>query len=210
MKEKRDKVGESYTLYSMQKKLIRCWEIKERLLDGLRAATTAYNLPGGERRVINLPQIAQLEEECHNFLYEAKNYIRDLLNAVNILYGTDFKEAREFSRERKGRQSLIDFAVKTFGEQDRRTKFLQKTTSTVEYFIDFRNAVEHPGGYSGVLRIENISLDPDGTIAEPTWWPKRTASQWMLPLPFASIWKPEFTTCLRWARTSLFFGRWII
>jgi hypothetical protein len=103
-------------------------------------------------------------------LYEAKNYIRDLLKVVNILYGTDFKEASEFSRAKKGRGSLIDIAVSTFGEHGARTKFLREAASSVEYFIDFRNAAEHPGGYSGELRVENIHLDPDGKIAEPTWW----------------------------------------
>jgi len=174
--ETRDRIGEIY-LYSLQKKLLRCWEIKERLLESLRVAQKTYKLPSGQERAINLPQIARLEEECHNFLYEAKNYIRDLLKVVNILYKADFKEASEFLRAKKGRQSLIDFAIRTFGEHDARTRFLREAASTVEYFIDFRNAVEHPGGYSGELRIENISLDPDGKTAEPTWWREKNGQR---------------------------------
>jgi hypothetical protein len=47
---------------------------------------------------------------------------------------------------------------------------LQDAVSTAQHFVDYRNAVEHPGGYSGELRIENISLDPEGKLVEPTWW----------------------------------------
>jgi hypothetical protein len=47
-KEIRDKIGGIY-LYSLQKKLIRCWEIKERLLEGFvrHRKPTSYPLARG-------------------------------------------------------------------------------------------------------------------------------------------------------------------
>src|SRR5262249_2838764 len=89
-KETHDKIAEQYL--TLQKRLLRCWEIKERFRQEFNAAVEAYKPPQpGEP--VQLPQIARLDEECQNFLYEAKNYIRGLLQVVNLLYGTDFKEA---------------------------------------------------------------------------------------------------------------------
>ena len=51
--------------------------------------------------------------------------------------------------------------------------FLQEAATIVEYFIRFRNAVEHPGGYSGELRINNFSFQSDGKIREPTWYTEK-------------------------------------
>jgi hypothetical protein len=168
-KEKFDKVGDLY-LSSLQKKLLRCWEIEDRFRIEFNAAADAYKPPSRRGQAVNLPQIVRLEEECHNFLYEAKNYIRDLLKVVNLLYDTAFSEASEFSRAKKGGQSLIEFATKAFSETDSKTKFLKESAKSVQYLIDFRNAVEHPGGYSGDLRIVNFTLETDGRITEPTWY----------------------------------------
>ena len=57
--------------------------------------------------------IVRLEEECHNFLYEAKNFVRDFLKAFNILYGATFAEASNYFRPatpKNGKQSLIWYA----------------------------------------------------------------------------------------------------
>jgi hypothetical protein len=96
-----DKVSNLY-VNSLQKKLLRCWEIKERSKEEFAAAIGEYRPPSAANAPVKVPQIARLEEECHNFLYEAKNFIRDLLQVVNYLYGTTFEAASEFSLARKG------------------------------------------------------------------------------------------------------------
>jgi len=170
-KELKDNIGELY-VNSLVKKLLRCWEIKERFHEEFKAAIESYK-PAPAGRAVAVPQIARLEEECHNFLYEAKNYIRDLLQVINLIHGTDFKEASEFTRAKKGGLSLIDFAKKTFGEQDAKTRFLEEASAFVEHMVSFRNAVEHPDGYNGHLRIENFTRDPDGKLAEPSWYQEK-------------------------------------
>ena len=40
---------------------------------------------------------------------------------------------------------------------------------TVERVVDYRNAVEHPEGHSGTLKIRNFRLDPNGKFSEPGW-----------------------------------------
>jgi hypothetical protein len=167
--ETRDKITEIY-VHSLQKKLIRCWEIEERFRSEFKSAVESYKPPSSSSQVVQLPQIPRLEEECHNFVYEMKNYVRDLLKVFNLLYGTDFKEASEFFRAKKGSKSLVEFAASAFGRVDPKTKFLEEAVEQVEHVVNFRNAVEHPGGYSGELRITNFALEPDGKICEPTWF----------------------------------------
>ena len=118
---------------------------------------------------VELPQVPKLEEECHNFLYEAKNYLRDLLQVFN-LYGTKYEEASEWVRAtRKSPQSVVDYAAKTFGETNVNTVFLRQLPKCIEPFIDMRNAVEHPRGHSGELILGNLSFAENGTFVAPFW-----------------------------------------
>src|ERR1700751_6118401 len=104
-KTKSDEIGSLY-LSSLQKGLIRCWEIEQRLLKEFRAAIETYKPPSSKNQVIHVPQMSRLEEECRNFLYGAKTYVRDFLTVFNLLYGTHFTEASESSRARKGKESV--------------------------------------------------------------------------------------------------------
>jgi hypothetical protein len=167
-KEVKDKVGGLY-LDSLMKKLLRCWEIEDSFKKSFAEATAKYKPPATPNAPVEIPQIERLEGDCHNFLYEAKNYIRDVLYVVNKLYGTSFSEASEFSKARKGGKSLIEFATETFGPDDARTKMLVEAVPWVEEAIAMRNAVEHPDGYSGRLVIENFRRDPDQKLSEPVW-----------------------------------------
>jgi hypothetical protein len=167
-KDIQGKVGDLY-VNSLQKKLLRCWEIEDRLKKELAAAVGKYKPPTVANAPVEVPQIARLKEECHSFLYEAKNFIRDLLKVVNHLYGTTFEEASEFLRAKKGSQSLVEFAEKTFGADDAKTMMLKEAVPLIEQLISMRNAVQHPDGYSGKLVITNFTLGSDRKIDEPTW-----------------------------------------
>jgi hypothetical protein len=90
---------------SLMGKLLFCWEIKERLQSQLSAAMASTPT------AVNFPYILRLEEECHNFLYETKNYIRDLLKVFNLLYGTNFKEASEFPARRRAASRLSNLPL---------------------------------------------------------------------------------------------------
>jgi hypothetical protein len=131
-KDIQDKVRDLY-VDSLLKKLLRCWEIEERFNKEFAAAVGKYRPPATANAPVEVPQIARLDEECHNFLYEAKNFIRDLLQVVNQLYGTTFKEASEFFRARKkGSRSLVEFAEKTFGVDDAKTKMIRGAVPSVK------------------------------------------------------------------------------
>lgn len=167
--------GQVLDLYlnGLCKKLIRCWEISERYRTEFNTQAESYT-PPKPGVITEVPHIIGLEQECHNFLYEMKNYIRDILSVINFLYDTQFNEASEFYQGKdkspmRGK-SLIDFLEDSLGSDDSRTKFLSEFADGIQYFVAMRNAVEHPGGYSGHLKVENFELCSDGKIAEPCWW----------------------------------------
>jgi hypothetical protein len=148
----------------------RCWEIEERFRKEFVAAAGKFKPLVVANALVEVPQIARLEEECHNFLYEAKNFIRDLLQVANHLYGTNFKEASEFfSAGNKGNQSVVEFAIKTFGVDDVKTSVLEAAAPWIKELIRMRNAVEHPDGHSGKLVLANFTLRADIKMVEPTW-----------------------------------------
>lgn len=158
---------------SLMKKLLRCHEIFCRYRDSFNNAVTSYQRPTMPTQLVEVPVIPRLEDECHNFLYEAKNIIRDTLLIFNCFYGTSFEEASEFyeaKKPRKGNQSLIDYMNQVFGQQDDRTVYLSQFKTNLEYIVRHRNAIEHPNGYSGNLIIKNFDVRADGTLNVPCWW----------------------------------------
>jgi hypothetical protein len=167
-KDEQEKIGSIY-IDSLVKKNLRCWEIEQRLRAEFGKKLASYKPPAPGAVSVELPQIPRLEEECHNFLYEAKNYLRDLLQVFNLLYGTNYKEASEWVRASKAAPSVMDFAAKTFGEKHVNTVFFRQMPTCIEPFIDMRNAVEHPKGRSGELKITNIAFDSGGKLAAPVW-----------------------------------------
>jgi hypothetical protein len=169
--EARDGIKVVY-MSSLAKKLLRCWEIADRYRLEFSKQMAAYKPPPAGAQIVKMPHVLRLEEECHNFLYEAKNFIRDLLKVVNLLYGTAFVEASEYlwvAKKGKMKQSLIGFAEMTFGAVDPKTKVIRDFSPVVERVVTYRNAVEHEGGYSGTLRIMNFRFQPGGKLLEPGW-----------------------------------------
>jgi hypothetical protein len=155
-KELNDKVGGLY-LHSLMKKLLRCWEIEDAFKKSFAEGVARYKPPPTPNTAVEIPQIDRLEAECHNLLYEEKNYIRDVLYVFNKLYGTSFSEASAFSKARKGGKSLIDFATETFGPEDARTKMLVEAVPFVEEAIAMRNAVEHPEAIAARLSLRTFN-----------------------------------------------------
>lgn len=76
---------------SLAPKLLHCWEIKERLAAERAKAHASYKPPGRGEAAAIVPHIPRLGPECHSFLYEAKNFLRDLVTVFNLLHGTKIK-----------------------------------------------------------------------------------------------------------------------
>jgi hypothetical protein len=120
-------------------------------------------LPGGiqaagSRRRIG-GSIVTLKEDCEDFRYQAKNYLRDLLKLFNLLWGTQYEDAAEWVEGKKGRPSVRAFIIKKFGEKHANAMFIRQFQACIEPFVLMRNAVEHP--QPSRLVIRHFSRDGD-------------------------------------------------
>lgn len=115
--------------------------------------------------VLEVPHILRLEERIEAYLYNAKSCLRDVLKIYNIVFGASFSEARY--------DQAIRWAGEKFGENDSLTKFLKLDHDRwIQTLVKMRNAIEHPGGYSGYLNIHNFDIKTENVqvaITEPSW-----------------------------------------
>ena len=167
-KDKAEKIQSLY-LNDLTPKLLRLSQIQEKLRGETERLVASYKPAGKGAVSVTLPQVMQLEEECRNYLYEAKNLLRDLLQVFNLLFGTSFEEASEWTMAKKPRPSVIQYAEATFQAQPDHIRYLKQLPACIAPFVAMRNAVEHPGGHSGTLVIQNFYFKPDGTLAAPDW-----------------------------------------
>ncbi len=166
----KDARQEVMTVYfGLTERWLRCHEIVERLTGQLRTAITEFR-PDGDPRVITVPHIGGLRGEVENFLYEAKNYLRDLLNIVNIFFNEKFDEASAFySTKEHGKSGLVRWATGKFSATDPFTTMLISEQEWTRELIRKRNAVEHPRGKSGTLHIDNFTVTPTRDLVLPHW-----------------------------------------
>jgi hypothetical protein len=65
-----------------------------------RANAAAKEIPQQrDPRGRQIPHIIDLKGTAENFLYEAKNYLRDLLELLRIAYGCKLKNASDFAKD---------------------------------------------------------------------------------------------------------------
>lgn len=169
-KEDQQSVGELYMM-TLQPRLLKCFDILCRLRTALHesAASAANDQKQNNGRIKALPHVAGLQGEVESFLYETKNYLRDLLNVFRIFFGFNKMAASQFYDVKgKGESQIAAWSRKKFGADDDLTKFLKSEQAWIEQLVRMRDAIEHPGGWSGKLIIHNVRLHPQGFIP-PTW-----------------------------------------
>ena len=155
---------------TLQSRLLKCYDILCRLRQALlESAASVENEHKQDERIRALPYVVGLEGEVESFLYETKNYLRDLLNLFRIFFGFNKIAASQFYDPKgNGESKLTAWSRKKFGSEDNLTKLLQSEQAWVEQTVRMRDAVEHPGGWSGTLTIHNVRLHPQGFIP-PSW-----------------------------------------
>ncbi|MGD1042227.1 MAG: hypothetical protein ABR913_04085 [Sedimentisphaerales bacterium] len=118
-------------------------------------------------KVLSLPSMPSVRENAERFLYVAKSSLRDLQGIFKVFFGKDFGSGANYTE-------VIKWSQKTYGVDDPLTKQLNENYDHwIKELIAKRNAVEHPGGHSGHLRIKDYStVIQDGTIkiCEPIWY----------------------------------------
>ena len=168
-KEKEGRVLELY--FELTKRLLKLDQLVGRLMEGMQKADEEMTANKAAGRDSNLPQILGIEGDVETFLYDAKNFLRTLLGVPNIFFDEAFDEASAFwDPKGDGRGTLVSWATDKFGPDDGFTKMLVTEQPWVGDLIRLRNAVEHPGGRSGTLYIENVALHPTGKMVLPVWW----------------------------------------
>ena len=168
-KVKKDAVFEVYGM-QVKDRLVACFKIfkkiDNKLLEICHEISEKGIITQAGGRAVLAPNILELNDMCENFLYQAKSALRDLCQIFNVFYCTQFNEAR-FDK-------VYNWAKDTFGEEDDLTKQIKiDNDSWIKKIVFMRNAVEHPGGYSGVLHIDNIRLikvDGENKIISPSWY----------------------------------------
>jgi hypothetical protein len=153
----------------IQQRLLACEKIAIELNNEIANALQTIKENGlktqSNGRVLESPHIIRLEERIESYLYNAKSCLRDVLKIYNIIFGTNFTEARY--------DKAIKWASERFGEEDALTKFLKTDNDLwIHKLVKMRNAIEHPGGHSGHLKIQNFEVKSDNTqvtITEPSW-----------------------------------------
>lgn len=172
-------------LNDLTPKLLRCSQIAEKLRAETEKQAASFKRPSRGAASVTLPQVMQLDEDCRNFLYEAKNFLRDLLKVFNFLFGTNFEDGSEWTTAKKSRLSVIAYAEANFQKQPDHIRYLKQLPACTEPFVRMRNAVEHPGGHSGDLVIRNFRFEPNGALAIPDWRRDRGGTTEYGPIPIA-------------------------
>jgi hypothetical protein len=161
-------------------RLVRSSEIEQRLRKEADERRTQFKPPHRGDVAVEIPQIPNLKAECENFLYEAKNYLRDLLKLVNLLWGTEYEDASEWVQGKKGRLSLQDFIIDRFGDGHVNAKFIRQYQACIQPFVLMRNAVEHPKPTE--LVIKNFSRE-GSVLRGATWALEKDGKAEYGPLP---------------------------
>lgn len=159
------------TIYykELQPVLLECWNIRDAIAAEVVECLQVCEVDAKDSRVIRLRSVNQLEQRAENFLYQAKNYLRNTLRVWNWFYGTDFADASAYILVKKETQSKLEqWALKAFGPKDRRTGLIQSEQQWAAPLIRMRNAMQHPGGFSGNVHMENIAFSGQ-TFNAPTW-----------------------------------------
>jgi hypothetical protein len=164
--EQRIEVFEIYG--GMADRLLKCHETYDRIV-AAREKSLADLGSTSEARARTAPFVIGLTGEVETILYESKNFLRDLLGVPRVFFGTSFDEASAFHNPKGGDGKLVEWATRTFGQNDPYAKMLAYEQAWLGELIQRRNAVEHPGQKSGTLQVHNFRTLPDGRYLEPCW-----------------------------------------
>jgi hypothetical protein len=164
--------GKIFRVYhdDLQRSLLRCYDAVTRLQQA--RDTTLHEVAAAvDQGARSFPFVIGLEDEVNTFLYEAKLYLRNALQVLNVFFGTSFLDASRLTKwNDKGKEkdgAVIIWAAATFGPEAEFTRMLRSEEPWVTDLIKFRNAVEHLDS-AGVMVLENYRATSHGVL-EPSW-----------------------------------------
>lgn len=169
--DKEEKIVSLYVV-TLTQRLLKCEDalevIKSKLSDD-RGRVRA-NL-AADPRSFEVPFVIGLTGHVEDFLYATKNYLRDLLGIFQIAYGCKLEDAKVFGDlPEKGTIEIAEWAANAFGANDQLVALLKSEQDWTTELMRKRNAIEHPGGKSGTLSINNIRMhQTEAGLVPPSW-----------------------------------------
>lgn len=167
-KEKEEKIYELFFM-KIQPRLIRCYEISNKISGDLEKIEADLKKNGIKTQsageFVEVPHVIQLSEDVEAYLYNAKSVLRDLAGLFEIFFNKKFDHSRY--------NDILKWAKKYFVKDHPISKFIEANQPWLTDIVHRRNAVEHPGGYSGHLHIKNTEFVDDKKnphFIPPTWY----------------------------------------
>lgn len=155
----------------IQPRVITCDEISQEISKEILTIAQELNKKGfdiqSQGKVIEVPYLTNLEPRVAQYLYSYKSALRELSKIFNYFFQTEFNEARY--------DNILKWSKGHFGEDNELSRLLEEDHGLwIQKVIAMRNAIEHPGGHSGYLHINNFTLLPENhpeypRVVEPTW-----------------------------------------
>ncbi|EKE02090.1 MAG: hypothetical protein ACD_20C00428G0001 [uncultured bacterium] len=147
----------------LYKRIINCYKIRIKILKKILLTQKEI-----ENKTNQNPYIIDLDTNLYTFLYECKNFLRDLVGVFNEFYFTDFDEPSSFYNANSKGSIWVE---QNFGAGDKITGLLKEAEPWIKEIIFKRNTVEHhPKGYEGILVIENFKRQSNGNLLKPIWY----------------------------------------
>lgn len=164
----RKEIGQLY-FDELQPVLIECHRLRDEIEKETVACLATAKRDPEDARVVHMDQVMRLAQKAENFLYQAKNYLRNSLKVWAFFYGCELKDASAYIVYRnKVKSDLEKWAEGEFGENDQVTALIRSEQQWAGRLVRMRNAVEHPGEKNGTLHIQNVR-HIDGQFVGPTW-----------------------------------------
>ncbi len=153
--------------FAVSERLVNCWKIQDKLVAACDNAERELP-PSPGPHLLHLPHVIELQRDSETFLYEAKNFLRDLICIINIAFGTSFSEANQLFIRKK--DSILVWAERTFHPDDPINVRLRLHKDWIKEMVFKRNAVEHPGGRRSGPSTSKTMPMIDGSLRRPVWY----------------------------------------
>ncbi len=164
----RDDIMQVY--FGLQNRLLHCYDLADKIFEARKRTLNEYveQLRQGNN---SIPFVIDLQMNAESFLLASKPYIRDLVKAINLLFGAKLPvDAKVFwDKTGAGNSDIVKWATAEFGKDHPITKMFADDDGWIAEMIKKRNAVEHPEDKNGTLVIENYRFK-NGRVLPPSWY----------------------------------------
>lgn len=153
----------------LMRRLLACFDIQTRLTNA-KTDTIEQSERIWREGNQTTPHVIGLQDEVENFLFSSKVYLREVARLLNLLFEAELPyDSRIFWNPNGQKSEVVRWAEDTFGPDYETTKMLASEADWISELAKKRNAVEHPEGKSGTLRVENFKRIEGGGICPPVW-----------------------------------------